>query len=151
MKARLNLLVDTSPGQLRAARAEFIEFNNHRRYHEGIGNVTPTDVYYGRREEIRMRREEQKRQTLSERFQYNLSRKASRATGEPEAQNRSLSDGLNDSGVLKSNTASARLLQLVETVTESVPIFWLSVAFTVVALAPSRASNAAQSASSGRM
>jgi len=41
LKARVNLLVYTSPEQLRAAMAEFTEFYNHRRYHEGIGNVTP--------------------------------------------------------------------------------------------------------------
>jgi hypothetical protein len=77
--------------------AEFIEFYNPRRYHEGIGNVTPADVYYGRREEILKRREEQKQQTLYERFQYNLAQKNNRATGEPEVRNRSLSDGLNNS------------------------------------------------------
>jgi hypothetical protein len=32
--------------------AEFIEFYNQRRYHEGGGSVTPADVYYGRREQI---------------------------------------------------------------------------------------------------
>ncbi len=87
----------TSPEALRAAMAEFIEFYNQRRYHEGIGNVRPADVYYGRREEILRRREEQKRQTLYERFQYNLGQKTNRATGEPETQNHSLSNNLNDS------------------------------------------------------
>ena len=52
--------------------AEFIEFYNYHRYHEGIGNVTPADVYYGRREEIIQRRKEQKQATLDRRFRYNL-------------------------------------------------------------------------------
>ncbi len=64
----------TSPDQLRSAMAELIEFYNHRRYHEGIGNVAPADVYYGRREAILKQREEQKRVTLEERFRYNRSR-----------------------------------------------------------------------------
>jgi putative transposase len=72
LKARLNLLVFTSPEALGAAMAEFIEFHNHRRYHEGIGNVTPADVYYGHREEILKQRKEQKQVTLERRFQYNL-------------------------------------------------------------------------------
>ncbi len=72
LKARLNLLVYTSPESLRAAMAEFIDFYKHRRYHEGIGNVTPADVYYGRREEILRRREVQKQETIYQRFQYNL-------------------------------------------------------------------------------
>lgn len=71
LKAHTNLLVWTSPEELRRAVGEFIEFYNHRRYHEGIGNVAPAEVYYGRREEILKRREEQKRQTLYERFEYN--------------------------------------------------------------------------------
>lgn len=72
LKARLNLLVFTSPEALRAAMAEFIEFYNHRRYHEGIVNVTSVDVYYGRREEVLQKRKEQKQATLARRFQYNL-------------------------------------------------------------------------------
>ncbi len=82
LKARLNLLVYTSPEQLRAAMAEFIEFYNQKRYHEGIGNVTPADVYYGRREAILKRREEQKRVTLEERFRYNHSRSTTTTMGE---------------------------------------------------------------------
>jgi len=37
-------------------------------------NPVPGDVYYGRREAILKRREEQKRVTLEERFRYNRSR-----------------------------------------------------------------------------
>ncbi|MGA2204322.1 MAG: integrase core domain-containing protein [Terriglobales bacterium] len=47
----MNLLVYTSPDELRRTMQDFIEYYNHRRYHEAIGNVTPADVYYGRREE----------------------------------------------------------------------------------------------------
>ncbi len=46
LKARLDLLVFTSPEALRAAMAEFMEFYSYHRYHEGIGNVTPAGVYY---------------------------------------------------------------------------------------------------------
>jgi transposase InsO family protein len=82
LKARLNLLVFPSPEALRAAMAEFIEFYNHRRYHEGIGNVAPADVYYGRREEILKRRKEQKQTTLDRRFQYNLGQAPNQTRGE---------------------------------------------------------------------
>jgi putative transposase len=71
-----------SPEQLRAAMEEFIEFYNHRRYHEEIGNVAPADVYYGQREAILKRREEQKHITLEERFRYNHSRSATTTMGE---------------------------------------------------------------------
>jgi putative transposase len=74
LKARLNLLVYTSPEELWRAMAEFIEYYNQRRYHEGIGNVTPADVYYGCREEILRRREEQKQRTIQRRLEYNLGR-----------------------------------------------------------------------------
>jgi putative transposase len=82
LKARLNLLVFTSPEALRAAMAEFIEFYNHRRYPEGIGNVTPADVYYGRGEEILQRRKEQKQETMDRRFQYNRGRAANQTRGQ---------------------------------------------------------------------
>ena len=52
--------------------AEFMEFYMDRCYYEWIGNVRPTDAYYGRREEIFKRRKEQKRETLERRIQYNL-------------------------------------------------------------------------------
>ena len=60
-KARLNLLVYTSPEGLRAAMADFIDFYKYRRYHEGIKNVTPSDVFFGRREAILKRRDKQNR------------------------------------------------------------------------------------------
>ena len=64
LKARLNLLVFTSPEALRAAMAEFIESDNYCRGHKRRGNVTPADLYFGRREEILKRRKEQKRTTI---------------------------------------------------------------------------------------
>jgi len=41
------------PGELREAINVFIEYYNYRRYHEGLGDVTPYDVYTGRYLEIR--------------------------------------------------------------------------------------------------
>jgi Integrase core domain len=74
IKARLNVLVYPSPEALQRAIAEFLEYYNQRGYHDGIGNVAPADVYYGRREEILRRREEQKQRTLEARLRYNLER-----------------------------------------------------------------------------
>jgi len=82
LKARLNLLVFTSPEALRAAMGEFIEFYNYHRYQEGIGNVTPADVYFGRREEILKPRKEKKQETLDRRFQYNLGQAHNPTRGE---------------------------------------------------------------------
>jgi len=50
------------------------EFYNHRRYHEGVGNIAPADVYYERQDWILKRREEQKRVTLEQQFRCNRSR-----------------------------------------------------------------------------
>ncbi len=88
LKSRVNLLVYSSPEELRRSIAEFIEFYNHRRHHEEIGNVAPADVYYGRRDGILKRREEQKRVTLEKRFRYNRSRSKETTTG-ALARNRS--------------------------------------------------------------
>jgi len=86
LKTRMNLLIYTSPDELRRTMQEFIDYYNHRRYHEAIGNVTPADVYYGRREEILRRREEQKQRTIQERLRYNLGRSNLKLTGELESK-----------------------------------------------------------------
>ena len=59
------------PGELKAAIGGFIEYYNYRRYHEGLGDVTPYDVYTGKHHEIIRRRKEVKSRTLQERRDYN--------------------------------------------------------------------------------
>ncbi len=40
------------PSVLKEAIRAFIEYYNYRRYHEGLGNITPYDVYTGKHLEI---------------------------------------------------------------------------------------------------
>lgn len=72
-KARVNLFVYHSPEALIEAMESFVNYYNYHRYHEALGNVTPADVYYGRRELILARREEVKQQSLTHRRWANLS------------------------------------------------------------------------------
>src|SRR5919106_345877 len=72
-KAKVNLFVYHSPEALGEAMESFVNYYNYHRYHEALDNVTPADVYYGRREEILARREEVKQQTLAARRIANLS------------------------------------------------------------------------------
>jgi putative transposase len=71
LKGEINLLPYEMPGELRAAIEAFIEYYNYRRYHEGLGNVTPYDVYTGRHIEITQKRKEAKSRTLQARRDYN--------------------------------------------------------------------------------
>jgi len=73
MKNEINLLKYYSPWELEREIARFIEYYNNERYHESLDNVTPADVYHGRREQILIRRKQIKERTLRNRKTYNLS------------------------------------------------------------------------------
>ena len=47
--------------------AHFVDYYNSKCYHEALGNVTPDDVYYGKREEILKARKTLKLKTLENR------------------------------------------------------------------------------------
>jgi putative transposase len=53
------------PGDLEQRIGEFVDYYNHERDHESLNNLTPTDVYCGRGQQILDRREEIKLDTLA--------------------------------------------------------------------------------------
>ena len=71
LKREVNQLPYEFPSQLERAIADFVDYYNYRRYHKALGNVTPADVLYGRREEILKRRKEVQIQTINRRREYN--------------------------------------------------------------------------------
>jgi putative transposase len=71
IKSELGLVPYEMPSELRKAIAAFIDYYNYQRYHEGLGNVTPYDVYAGRHFEILQYRKEAKSKTLQARRDYN--------------------------------------------------------------------------------
>ena len=52
------------PGDLTRQIEAFIDYYNHRRYHESLKNLTPANVYSGRDQTILLKRERIKRKTI---------------------------------------------------------------------------------------
>jgi len=71
LKREVNQLPYELPSQLEKAIADFVHYYNHRRYHKALGDVTPADVLYGRREQILQLRKEVQARTIQHRRDYN--------------------------------------------------------------------------------
>jgi len=67
MKNRVLLEHYYLPGDLERQIEAFVDYYNHRRYHESLNNVTPADVYFGRAETILRDREKIKKLTIQKR------------------------------------------------------------------------------------
>jgi transposase InsO family protein len=72
MKNLVQLQTFSSPWDLEQEISRFVDYYNHQRYHESLGNVTPADVYFGRAKEVQTRRQEIKRRTLEGRRQQHV-------------------------------------------------------------------------------
>jgi len=80
MKERVLLVVHGAPWELAEEVRNFVLYYNSQRHHEALGNVTPDDVYFGKKEELLEKRRKLKKQTLAKRKVINLGKKADPAT-----------------------------------------------------------------------
>jgi len=80
MKERVLLVVHGAPWELSEDIRDFVLYYNSKRYHEALGNVTPDNVYSGKREEILEKRRKLKQQTLAKRKAINLGKEADPVT-----------------------------------------------------------------------
>jgi len=71
VKRDVNQISYELPSHLEKAIADFVDYYNFRRYHKALGNVTPADVIYGRREQILQRRKEVQTETIENRRAHN--------------------------------------------------------------------------------
>ena len=71
LKRDVNQLPYELPSDLEAAIVAFVSYYNYRHYHKALGNVTPSNVLRGRRQEILRRRKEVQAQTIQRRRQHN--------------------------------------------------------------------------------
>lgn len=71
LKSKVKLYVYDCPNVLKEEVGKFISYYNKKRYHESLGNVTPDDVFYGRRSLIIKERNDKRRLTLKSRKEYN--------------------------------------------------------------------------------
>ncbi len=82
IKEEVELIVHTSPEALWQAIRRFVDHYNSQRYHEALGNVTPDDVWFGRREAILRRRKQlQIRAVIARRDHYRRTVKNAETTG----------------------------------------------------------------------
>ena len=72
LKNVVNLLNYYLPGELEQEIECFVDHYNNHRYHESLDNLTPADVYFGRKRERLNLRNTVKYETMKLRRAYNL-------------------------------------------------------------------------------